>query len=159
MNVNDQRAQVGGVLDAHGESWRAGLVHCDLLDVVGARARPRRVVHWVGEALGHAVDRAAVLVDRRLRPGARGRPRASCYILPVEPVLISGGQTIARSGSVDRVVGPQQAWQLVLVGGWIGVHDSVWAPVAKSVLGCPAFSRWVGLLQAVVAGGWSGDQA
>lgn len=95
------------MFDTHGESRCAGLVHCDLLDVMGARTRPRSMVHWVGEALGHTVDRATVLIDRWLRSSMHGRPRASCHILFVEPVLVCGGQTVARSSSVDRDVGPQ----------------------------------------------------
>lgn len=141
------------MLDAHGECRGAGLVHPDLLDIVGARAGPRRVVHRVGESLGHAVVRATVLVHGGLRPGVHGRPGASCHILLVEPVLMFQGQTIARGSSADGVVGTQQEWQLIPVGGWIGVHHSVWAPVAKSILGSPAFPRWVDLLQGVMAGG------
>lgn len=146
------------MFDTHGESRCAGLVHCHLLDVMGARARPRSMVHWVGEALGHTIDRATVLVDRGLRSSMHGWPRASCHILLVEPVFVCRGQTEARSSSVDRDIGPQQEWQLVLVGSRIGIHHSVWAPVAKSVLRSPAFPRNVGLLQVVVARSWSGAQ-
>lgn len=147
------------MLDAHGERRCVGLVHRDLPDIVGAGARPRCVVHRVGESLGHAVDGAAALVDGGLGPSVRGWPGASCHILLVEPVLVLRGETIARSSSADGVAGPQQEWQLVPVGGWIGVRHSVWAPVAKSILGSPAFPRWVGLLQVVMAGGWVGAQA
>lgn len=159
MNVNNQWAQVGRVLDAHGESRRAGLVHRDLLDVMGAGAGPRCVVQRVGKAPGHAVHGAAVLVDRRLRPGVHGRSRASCHILLVEPVLVQGAQAVARSSSVGGQVGPQQEWQLVPVGARVGVHHSVWAPVTKGVLGSPALPRRVGLLQVVMAGGQGGAQA
>lgn len=65
------------MLDAHGESRRAGLVCPDLLDIVGAGARPRCVVHRVAKAFGHAIDRAAVLIDGRLWPGVCGRSGAS----------------------------------------------------------------------------------
>ena len=65
------------MLGAHGESGRAGLVCRDLLDVVGAGARPRCVVHRVAKALGHAIDGAAVLIDGRLWPGVCGRSGAS----------------------------------------------------------------------------------
>lgn len=134
------------MLDAHGESRCSGFVHRDLLDIVGARARPRCVVHRVGKSLGHAIAGAAVLVDRGLRPGACGRPRASSHILLVEPVLVLRGQAVARSSSADRVIGPQQEWQLVLVGGWVGVRHPVRPPVAESILGSPAFPGGVGLL-------------
>lgn len=147
------------MFDTHGESRCARLVYCNQLDIMGTRSRLRCTVHWAGKALGHAVDGAAVLVDRWLRAGVHGWPRTSCHILLVEPVVVCGGQTIARSSSVDGDVGPQQEWQLVVIGGRVGVHYSVWAPVAESVLRSPAFSRRVGLLQAVVAGGWGGAQA
>lgn len=147
------------MLDAHGESGGAGLVHRHLLGVVGARAGPRRAVHGVGKSLGHAVRGAAVLVDGGLGPGVRGWPRAPCHVLLVEPALVLRGKTIARSSSADRVAGPQQEGQLVLVGGWIGVQHSVRAPVAEGILGSPAFPRRVDLLQVVMAGGWVGAQA
>lgn len=79
------------MFDVYGESWRAGFVYRDLLDVVGVRVRSRRVVYWVGEAFGYVVDRVAVLVDRRFRSGARGRFRVFCYIFFVELVFIFGG--------------------------------------------------------------------
>ena len=145
------------MLDAHGESGRAGLVYRDLLDIVGAGARPRCVVRQVAKALGHAVDRAAVLIDGWLRPGVCGRSRASCHIL-VEPVLVQAGQAIARGSFVGREVGPQQEWHLVLVGARVGVHHSVWAPEAKGVLRSPSFPRRVGLLQVVMAGRRGGAQ-
>lgn len=147
------------MLDAHGESRDVGLVHSDLLDLVGARARPWCEVQRVGKALGHAVGGAAVLIGGWLRSGVPGRSRASCHILLVEPVLVPGGQTVAGSSSADRGVGPQQEWHLVLVGGRVGVHHSVWAPVAKRVLGSPTFPRWVDLLQVVLAGCEGGVQA
>lgn len=147
------------MFDPHGERRCAGLVHCDQLDIMGTRSRLRCVAHWVGKTLGHAVDGAAVLVDRWFRAGVHGRPRTSCLILLGEPDVVCGGQAIARSSSVDGEVGPQQEWQLVVVGCRVGVHYSVWAPGAESVLRGPAFSRRAGLLHAVVAGGWGGAQA
>lgn len=159
MHIDDQRAQVRRVLDAHGESRCTGLMHRDVLDIMGTGARLRGVVHRVGKALGHAVDGAALLVDGWLRSCMHGWPRASCHPVLVEPVLVCRSQTIARSSSGDRDVGSQQERQLVLVGGRVGVHHSVWAAVTKSVLGSPTFPRSVGLLRVVVAGGRSGAQA
>lgn len=142
------------MFDAHGEGRYSGLVHSDRLDVVGARARPKRVVQRKAKALGHAKHGAAVLVDRWLRSGMHSRSRTPCYILLVEPILVCGSQTIGRGSSEDRGVGPQREWQLVLVRSRVGVHHSIWTPVAKSVLGRPTFPRRSSLLRVVLAGGW-----
>lgn len=142
------------MFDAHGEGRYAGFVHSDRLDVVGARARPMRVVQRTAKALGHAKQRAAVLVDGWLRSGMHSRSGTSCYILLVEPILVCGSQTIGRGSSEDRDVGPQSDWQLVLVRSRVGIHHSIWTPVAKSVLGRLTFPRGSSLLKVVLAGGW-----
>lgn len=94
------------MLDAQSESRYPELVHRDPLDVVGGRTRPQRVAHQVDT--WSYCRWAAVLVDRWLRPGVHGRLRTSCHVLLVEPVLVLGGQTVARSSMADRDVGPQQ---------------------------------------------------
>lgn len=142
------------MFDAHGEGRYAGLVHSDRLDVVGTRARSKCVVQRIAKALGHAKHRAVVLVDGWLRSGMHSRSRSSCYILLVEPILVYGSQTVARGSSEDRGAGPQREWQLVPVRSWVGVHHSIWTPVAKGVLGRPTFPRGSSLLKVVLAGGW-----
>lgn len=142
------------MFDAHGEGRYAGLVRGDRLDVVGARARPQCVIQRIVKALGHAKHGAAILVDGRLGSSMHSRSRTSCPILLVEPILVCGSQTIGRGSSEDRGVGPQCEWQLVLVRTRVGVHHSIWTPVAKSILGGPTFPRGSSLLKVVVAGGW-----
>lgn len=95
-----------GVLDSHGEGRYVGLVQCYLLNLMGARPWPRRVVHGVGKALGHAVAGAALLVDRGIRPRVLGWAWAASHVLFVEPVLVLGGQTVARGCLGDGTVGP-----------------------------------------------------
>lgn len=113
------------MFDAHGKGRYAGFVHSNRLDVMGARARPKRVVQRTAKALGHAKQRAAVLVDRWLGSGMHSRSWTSCYILLVEPILVRGSQTIRRGSSEDRDVGPQCGWQLVLVRSRVGIHHSI----------------------------------
>lgn len=134
-------------------------MHGHLLDVVGAGARPSCVVQWVGEALCHAVNWAAVQVDRGLRPGVCSGPRTSSHVLFVEPVLVRGGQTVAGCSSVHGGVGPQQDGQLVAVRSRVGVHHSVWTSLAKGILGGPTLRRRGALVVLVMARCWNGTQA
>lgn len=75
------------MFDAHREGRCTRLVYSDLLNVVGARARPKCVVQWIGKVLGYAIYGTSVLVDGRLRSGMHSRSRTSCYIFLIEPVL------------------------------------------------------------------------